>query len=167
MLPIPRVLVYLALAVVLSLFHLLVVQYMSIGGVTPDLLLILVVWIALSTGQLPGTIAGFLVGLLMDGITGDVLGTNALAKTLAGFVAGYFFNENKVLLTLGHYPALLITLLCAILHNIAYYFFHVRYVGMTMNVFFLKYGLAAALFTTVLAIVPMLITARRRERVQY
>lgn len=163
----PRVLVYLGLAVVLSLLHLLIVRFMSIGGVTPDLLLILVVWVALSTGQLTGTIAGFLIGLLMDGITGDVLGTNALAKTVVGFVAGYFYNENKVYLTLGHYPALLITLLCAVVHNIVYYFFHVRYADITMNTFILKYGLASALFTTVLAIVPMLITARQREKIQY
>lgn len=167
MIPMPRVLVYLGLAVVLSLLHLLIVRFMSIGGVTPDLLLILVVWIALGTGQLSGTIAGFLVGLLMDGITGDVLGTNALAKTAVGFVAGYFFNENKVLLTLGHYPALLITLLCAVIHNVIYYFFHARYAEITMNAFILKYGLASALFTTVLTIVPMLITARQREKIQY
>lgn len=163
----PRVLLYLGLAVLLSLLHLLLVRYMSIGGVTPDLLMILVVWIALATGQLPGTIAGFLVGLLMDGITGDVLGTNALAKTIVGFVAGYFYNENKVYLTLGHYPALLITLLCAVVHNVVYYFFHVKYDGMTMNTFIMKYGLASALFTTVLAIVPMLITARQRDKIQY
>ena len=147
--------------------HLYLVRFMSIGGVTPDLLMILVVWIALGSGQLTGTIAGFLVGLLMDGITGDVLGTNALAKTAVGFTAGYFYNENKVLLTLGHYPALLITLLCALVHNIIYYFFHVRYAEITMNTFITKYGLASALYTTVLAIVPMLITARQREKIQY
>jgi rod shape-determining protein MreD len=163
----PRVLLWLGLSVLLSLAHLLIVRWIGIAGVTPDLLLILVVWITLSTGQLPGTIAGFLVGLLMDGLTGDVLGTNALSKTAAAFVAGYFYNENKVALTLGHYPALLITLLCAVIHNVIYYFFHVRYAEMTMNTFITKYGVASALYTTVLAIVPMLITARRADRIRY
>ncbi len=163
----PRVLLWLGLAVLLSLAHLLVVRFIGIGGVTPDLLLILVVWITLSTGQLPGTIAGFLVGLLMDGLTGDVLGTNALAKTVAAFAAGYFFNENKITLTLGRYPALLITLLCALIHNLIYYFFHVRYAEITMNTFITKYGVASALYTTVLAIAPMLITARRAEKIRY
>ncbi|HZV11866.1 MAG TPA: rod shape-determining protein MreD [Candidatus Kapabacteria bacterium] len=163
----PQVLVYLGLAALLSLLQLLLVRYTSIGGVTPDLLLILVVWLAISNGQLSGVIGGFIIGLVMDGITGDVMGTNALSKTIVGFVAGYFFNENKVYLTLGNYPALLITLLCAVVHNFVYYFFHVHYTDTTFNVFVYKYCIASALYTTVFAIIPMLITARRREKVQY
>jgi len=163
----PQALVYLGLAVLLSLTHLLGVRYMSIGSVTPDLLLILVVWLAISNGQMTGLIGGFVIGLVMDGITGDVPGTNALSKTIVGFTAGFFFNENKIYLTLGNYPALLITLLCAVVHNFIYYFFHVRYTEMTFNVFIYKYCIASALYTTVLAIIPMLITARKREKVQY
>ncbi len=163
----PQVLIYLGLAVLLSLAHLLIVRFMSIDGVTPDLLLILVVWIAISNGQMSGVIAGFVIGLVMDGITGDVPGTNALSKTIAGFIAGYFFNENKVYLTLGNYPALLITLLCAVIHNFVYYFFHVRYSDMTFSVFIYKLCIASAFYTTLFAIIPMIVTARKRERVQY
>ena len=163
----PQVFVYLGLAIALSFVHLLIVRFIGIEEVTPDLLLILVVWIAISNGQMSGIIAGFVIGLVMDGITGDVLGTNALAKTFAGFIAGFFFNENKVYLTLGNYPALLITLLCAVVHNFIYYFFHVHYAETTFTVFIYKYCIASSLYTTVFAIIPMLITARRREKVQF
>src|SRR3954462_3522952 len=67
--------------------------YIAVENVTPDLLVILTVFIAVREGQFTGEIAGFILGLLFDLISSDIIGTNALLKMLAGFIAGYFYNE--------------------------------------------------------------------------
>jgi rod shape-determining protein MreD len=90
------------------------VPFLSISGFLPDLLLIWVVYIAVTRGQLEATVTGFAVGLLQDVIAIQFFGLTALAKTLAGFVGGYFFNENITEQTLGSYRFLLIIVLSSL-----------------------------------------------------
>jgi rod shape-determining protein MreD len=163
----PSLLLAALLAAILSALQILFVRFTSIYGIVPDLVLILAVWVALQSGQFTAVLFGFGAGLMMDFITGDVPGTNALAKMAAGFLAGFFYGENKVQSTLGGYPVLLVMLLCAVVHNVVYFFFHLRLTEMTFDAFVLRYGAASALYTTVLTIIPMLITARRAERVRF
>ena len=59
------------------------IDFISIGGIKPDLLLILCVWITLSEGQYEGLITAFVLGLLNDIVSFDVIGTNALSKVVA------------------------------------------------------------------------------------
>ena len=96
-----RFVIYGIIALLLSVVHVVFLNLVSVGGITPDLLIILVVWIAIREGQFIGILAGFGCGLLFDIVSLDVLGTNALAKTFAGFAAGYFFKEKNNELTLG------------------------------------------------------------------
>jgi hypothetical protein len=58
----------------------------------------------------------------------------------------------------------IIVALCALLHNLIYYFFYLRLTEIDFVQFFLRYGAATALYTTVLsAIPPLLISSRRRD----
>jgi rod shape-determining protein MreD len=72
-----------------------VVQVASIGGATivgatPDLLLVIVVLAAWHLGSIPGSIAGFLGGLVVDLVTLDHVGVTSLLLTLAGYWAGRY-----------------------------------------------------------------------------
>lgn len=60
----------------------------SIGGVTPDIPLILAVLLGLRLGPEGGCLIGFSAGLLQDVLGGGLLGAQALTKALVGFVAG-------------------------------------------------------------------------------
>src|SRR5690606_37603981 len=91
--PIQRYVAYALIAIVLSLIQFSLLNFVVVQGITPDLLLILVVWIAIREGRFTGTIAGFLIGLTLDIITFDLIGINAFTKTIAGFIAGSFFQE--------------------------------------------------------------------------
>ena len=90
-----RYVIYGITALLIALAHVIMLNLISVSGITPDLLTILVVWIALREGQFTGIIAGFLCGLLFDLVSYDVVGTNALAKTFAGFAAGFFYKEKN------------------------------------------------------------------------
>jgi rod shape-determining protein MreD len=76
-----------ALAVALALQTTL--ARFSIGGNTVvDLVLVVVVYAALSGGPLTGMLAGVAGGLVQDALGGGLVGVGGLAKTLVGFAAG-------------------------------------------------------------------------------
>jgi rod shape-determining protein MreD len=68
------------------------VPALSIFSVKPDLLILLLFFLAIKTGVMPAIYIGFLLGLAQDLYSPSILGQNALAKTIIGFVAG-LFNE--------------------------------------------------------------------------
>jgi rod shape-determining protein MreD len=61
---------------------------LRIGGVAPDIPLILTVLLALNRGPEVGCLSGFAVGLLQDVAAGGIVGVQALTKALVGFGAG-------------------------------------------------------------------------------
>lgn len=71
-----------------GLAHTSVAPALRIGGVAPDIPLILTVLLGLSRGPEVGCLSGFAVGLLQDVAGGGFVGAQALTKALAGFAAG-------------------------------------------------------------------------------
>lgn len=66
-----------------------VLHYLPIGGVKPDLVLIIVVYLGLVKGSDAGCVSGFFFGLIEDVCSvGTDLGSNALTKTIIGFFCG-------------------------------------------------------------------------------
>ncbi len=64
----------------------------SIFGVSPNLVIILIVSISLLKGKTDGAVVGFSAGLCMDAVIGVALGYHALVGMLLGLVLG---NINK------------------------------------------------------------------------
>ncbi len=151
------------IAIMLTLLQISVVNLIEVRGITPDLLIILVVWITLAEGRFAGLFFGFGIGLLFDIFTLDVIGTNALAKTITAFFVGYFYKEGYESERLGSFFFVLITLFSSILHNLIYYFFYIRLSDLNYFDFFIRYGLATSAYTGVFSIIAMLINLPRRE----
>lgn len=60
-----------------------------VGGTTAiDLVLVTVVYIALTKGPVSGMLAGSLAGLIQDQLSTGVLGIGGLAKSIVGFAVG-------------------------------------------------------------------------------
>lgn len=154
---------YAAIALLLCLVQ-LNLGLVSVENVTPDLLVIFVVFIALRDGQFTGLIAGFVAGLLFDVISSDIMGTNALSKMMAAFVAGYFFDEQLTVHdAIGSFRFLGVVALAAVVHNVIYYFFYVQPTELSFWSFFGRNGIASALYTTVVAAFVMLVAARKKS----
>src|SRR5690606_30471375 len=100
-----------------------VIPLFAVYNAIPDLVLILLVFYAISYGQIFGTVLGFVFGFLFDLITGSLLGSAMLSKTMSGFIAGYFSNENKRDIYLRSYIFSFIVFLCAVVDSIVYSFF--------------------------------------------
>ncbi|MCB0702208.1 MAG: rod shape-determining protein MreD [Candidatus Kapaibacterium sp.] len=158
-----RYVVYAIVAILLSLIQFSLLNFVEVQGITPDLLLILCVWIAIREGRFTGIIAGFLIGITLDIVSFDLVGINAFTKTIAGFVAGSFYQEGKEQLILHGLKFLLIVFISSFIHNLIYFFFYIKLSDITFVSFFLKYGIAFSFYTTVFAVIPMLI--KRKERI--
>ena len=79
-----------AIVGVAAIVQVSIVSQISILGGTPDVLLVALVCLALARGSVPGAVAGFVGGLLIDVATLGTLGVTALLLTLAGYWAGRY-----------------------------------------------------------------------------
>lgn len=67
--------------------------YISIGGVTPNFLLLVVITAALTSGPTAGASSGFAAGLLFDLLGTGPVGPMALVLTVTGFLAGMLHEQ--------------------------------------------------------------------------
>ena len=58
------------------------------GTVAVDLVLVVVVYAALTTGPVTGLMTGTFAGLVQDALSSGVIGIGGLAKSVVGFLAG-------------------------------------------------------------------------------
>jgi rod shape-determining protein MreD len=58
------------------------------GAVAVDLVLVVVVYFALTSGPVTGLLTGTFAGLIQDALSIGVIGIGGLAKTIVGFLAG-------------------------------------------------------------------------------
>jgi rod shape-determining protein MreD len=77
-----------AIIVVALLIQLTLINSITILGLKPDLIMVVVVVFSLLKGEKEGSISGFASGLLQDIFSTGLLGINALAKTVVGFFCG-------------------------------------------------------------------------------
>lgn len=138
-----------------------VMRLFTIEGVTPDLLLIWIVYLALRHGQMTGMLWGFAIGLVFDFVTGNFIGLSAMTKTLGGFSAGYFFNENKTHLTLRSYQFIVIVLVASIIHNTIYFILFTQGSDFSFFRAIFRYGITTALYTSIVTLLPMFRFARK------
>jgi len=77
------------LAVVLALaLQTTFARFFVRGAVAVDLVLVAVVYVALTSGPATGLLTGTFAGLVQDALSSSVIGIGGLSKTIVGFLAG-------------------------------------------------------------------------------
>jgi rod shape-determining protein MreD len=79
--------VLIAIALALALQTTLA-RFLIGGTAAVDLVLVVVVYVALTSGPVTGMLAGSLAGLVQDALSSGVIGIGGLAKSVVGFLAG-------------------------------------------------------------------------------
>ncbi|SRR5579884_3635960 len=153
---------YAGLGLLIIIVQVLVSRFLSIAGVSPDFLLIFLVWLTMREGQFAGETGGFVLGLILDILSSSILGANALSKTAACFCIGYFFDRERIDQNIRNWPFLVLTLLAAIINNFLYYFLITRGSEISFGEFAFRYGAVGALYTVFIAIFPLLYWSRKR-----
>lgn len=138
-----------------------IIPFASVGGIIPDLILILLVYYTLLHGQIYGTVLGFVFGFLFDLITGSLLGSAMLSKTTAGFIAGYFAGDAKIGAYFKSYSFALIVLLCAVIDSVVFTFFSSVEVSTSFIEIFLSQGILPGIYTAVVSVLVIFFFPKR------
>ena len=145
------------------LIQITIIPLVSLSGVAPDLILIILVYYSITRGQLYGTALGTFYGILVDLITGSLLGSSMLSKTLAGFTAGYFFGEGKKELNVYTYNFSLIVFLCAMIDTVVFSFFSAFDLQSNLFSLLFEQSLLPALYTGVVSILFIFSPYKRKK----
>jgi rod shape-determining protein MreD len=94
------------------------VPAIGIFGVSPDLLMVALFFLARKIGPLGATWVGFFLGLAEDLYSPSILGQNALSRTAAGFFAGLF---NERVMRVDFIFQLVLLLATFFIHDALYY----------------------------------------------
>ncbi|MGB5288455.1 MAG: rod shape-determining protein MreD [Ignavibacteriaceae bacterium] len=143
------------------LIQLTVIPFISIQGVVPDLLLIAVVYLSISYGQIFGTITGASYGLLYDLISGNLMGSTMLSKTVAGFVAGYFSSETRRDKYLYTYSFSIVVLITGLIDAVIFALFSV--IDFNTNIFMalFNHALMPSIYTSLVSILLVIVPYRK------
>ena len=146
----------------LAILQLTIVPLISFERVSPDLILILLVYYTLKNGQIYGTLLGFSFGFLFDLISGGLLGSSMFAKTLSGFIAGYFYNENKIEFNTKSSMFVIIVLVCALINSFVSAILASTEVNINVVFLFFEQGLLPGIYTSLFSL-PVLMYNPRKE----
>jgi rod shape-determining protein MreD len=158
-----KYLIYAGVGFLLIVIQVLISRFLSIAGVSPDFLLIFLVWLTIREGQFAGETSGFVLGFVLDVMSGGILGAQTLSKTIACFLVGFFHNPERTEQNIRNWPFLLLTLLGAVVNNLLYYFMITRGSEISLGEFTFRYGAVGALYTVFIAIFPLLYWSRKRS----
>jgi rod shape-determining protein MreD len=104
--------VLIAIALALALQTTLA-RFLVGGTAALDLVLVVVVYVALTSGPVTGMLAGSLAGIVQDALSSGVIGIGGLANSIVGFLAGVIGQQFLVTAAL---PRLLIFLAATVVH---------------------------------------------------
>lgn len=128
-------------------------------NITPDFVIIFVIYLGYTRGHIAGMVAGFVSGLVLDILSGSFIGLSALSYCIAGFAAGYF-NRQLTEKSAKRSSMIGIIFICTL---IAYsIFFAVYFQGSQISFveIFLKYVITTTFYTSVFGFIFTLISNR-------
>ncbi len=149
----------------LLILQLTVVPLISYQGIGPDLVLLTVIYFSIKEGQVFGAVLGFIIGFLFDFFSGGIIGVSMFSKTIAGFIAGYFYNENKIDLTLGSAFFMVIVFLCSSIDSLLFSLFSASESVSTVTAFFFKRSFLPGLYTSAFSL-PSIIYNNKVDRIK-
>ena len=133
----------------------------AIYGISPDAVLLVLVYIGISGGQIQGTLFGFFSGFLMDVYDPQAMGVNALANSLIGFAVGY--SRVGVVAEDLRVQALLL-FLAGLLHDVIYFVFYAWSTPSDILSLIARYGVGSAVYTSAVGTLIFVILSIRIDR---
>jgi len=134
-------------------------------NITPDIPLIIIIFIGLNRGRLEATIFGFFAGLLMDILSGTFLGLSTLIYSLVGFISGYFKSDGDKYLK-KYYFALIVFIL-VLIGNIIYFFIYFQSYSLFFTEVLLKYVFPNSTYTAIISLIYVVFPKKKESSVVY
>lgn len=134
-----------------------VIDLISIKGITPDIVLIYLIFISLREPQTTSTVIGFAGGLVQDLFSLSILGLSSLTRSISCFITA-FFQRSKGIYSILHLA--LIFFIVTIINDRIYQFIYL--LGSDQKLFksFLYHSVPRAIYTTIIALIMNFIFSR-------
>lgn len=129
--------------------------------ITPDIVLIGVIFVSMRKGKIAGSLSGFASGLVLDFLSFSFLGLMALSKTVAGFLGGFFDDENKLERYLNSYIFVIIVLVCSFVNNVIYFMVYFQGTMLTTSDIFMRYIIPTTIYTAFVSIIAVVFNRKR------
>lgn len=99
-----RIICSFIMMIILYLIQTTIFNKITIAGIKPNVVIILVVFIGYKYGKIPGMIMGFMTGLFLDLTESDYVGYYAAIYLTIGYLVGFsnrLYNDDSTLIPLG------------------------------------------------------------------
>tara|TARA_B100000029_G_scaffold506802_1_gene590222 strand:- start:791 stop:1273 length:483 start_codon:yes stop_codon:yes gene_type:complete len=131
----------------------------EIIGLRPDLVVLVLIYIALRSGSFEATLLGFAIGLIQDIDMPHNLGLNALVNAIVGFAVGWV----RLHITAETFLVQIALIFGAVLlHDLIYYIGDSSIVWSEIPFFWLRYGPGRALYTSLIGMLLSALLLLRR-----
>jgi rod shape-determining protein MreD len=130
--------------------------------ITPDVVLIGLVYVGIKRGKITGSISGFLSGLVLDIFSFSFIGLMAFTKTIAGFITGFFHDDTKMERYLNSYIFIFIVIFCSLINNTVYFMFYFQGTNLMPIDILLRYIVPTTVYTALFSVFPVIFARRRR-----
>jgi rod shape-determining protein MreD len=148
------------IAVVLLVLDVALGGLLSLGPIRPSLTLPFVVYIGLQEGPIAGTLFGGALGLGQDILGSLPLGATSFAYSVIGFACGKLWQAGSFRLL---WPWGSFLMVAAVFEEAVAHYLVSRGTGLAFFPLYLKSGLPAALYTTVLGVMWFLSPLHRES----
>ena len=137
------------------------VNSLAIWDVRPDVVLLIVVFIGITRGQIEATAFGFASGFLLDVYDTESMGLNSLANSVIGFAVAH--SRPGIVAEDFRVQALLL-FLASLLHDLVYFTMHSIASPLAIPGLLLRYGLGAAIYTSCVGLGVSLLMSIRIDK---
>lgn len=134
-------------------------------NITPDLVIIVIIYIGIKKGHIEGSIYGFLAGLVIDILSGSFLGLMALCYSVTGFISAFFMKENEKYLNKHNF--LFVIFFGSVINNLIYYIIYFQGTGLSFADILLLYVFTTAAYTSIISIIYILIPKKKSYTGEY
>jgi|GEM_PF-1164707 len=155
--------IYAIFAIFLALLQITIIPLIEVFESLPNLLLLFSIWIVLREGKLVGFVSAFLLGILYDIFTLQVIGISSFSFLISALIASLFYRKDKEILVLTDNSFLFIVFISAISANLIQNIFYLRLSQIDFWISFIYKWLGSTIYTTILSLIPYYLLKRNKK----
>ena len=128
-------------------------------NISPDFVIIALIYIGVREGKISGAVYGFIAGLLLDVLSGSFLGLLALSYTVSAFIAGFFQTDNDRFLV--RFNFIIAVFAISILSNFIYFGLFFQGTPILFAKVMLLYIFPSSTYTTIISLVYTILPKKK------
>jgi len=137
------------------------VWYISLSqlNISPDFVIIALIYIGVREGKISGAVYGFIAGLILDVLSGSFLGLLSLSYTVSIFIAGFFKTDNERFLYKFNFVIAVFSI--SIVSNFIYFGLFFQGTPIVFSKVILLYILPSSTYTTIISLVYTILPKKK------